>query len=169
MTAGGTLGIASQNGSIYFYKAERGGWMFRKSGLVNGNIPLARFDWSINGNFVRAQSQDHDVFFWNVQSNPATEETYEKMKDEVWATHTCTVAYDCAGLWKNGNYAEDTTISACGVSNSGKLLIAGDADGAVRLFRYKEIIIIISETPPNYSECNYDFHATVYLSQESCC
>ncbi|CAG0923739.1 unnamed protein product, partial [Notodromas monacha] len=73
-TGGGTLAMASQNGNLYLYKAERGGWVFRRSMTLSGKLPLANFDWSTSGEFIRTQSQEHDIFYCIFKNSNYVEE-----------------------------------------------------------------------------------------------
>lgn len=58
------------------------------------------------------------------------------MKDVKWLTHNCTVGFLVAGMWNNRYYATTSSImTTCNRSTGQDMLISGDADGYLRLFR----------------------------------
>lgn len=59
------------------------------------------------------------------------------MKDVKWLTHFCTVGFMVAGIWSNRYYATTSSIISTGSRATAQdMLISGDADGYLRLFRY---------------------------------
>ena len=58
------------------------------------------------------------------------------MKDVKWYTQTCTTGYTVSGIWNNRYYPMASLIITLNRSSAHDLLITGDADGYLRLFRY---------------------------------
>ncbi len=59
------------------------------------------------------------------------------MKDVKWLTHNCTVGFLVAGVWNNRYYASTSSImTTSNRATAQDMLISGDADGYLRLFRY---------------------------------
>lgn len=57
------------------------------------------------------------------------------MKDVKWYTHNSTVGFMVAGIWNNRFYPMTAIMSTASRSAAHDLLISGDTDGYVRLFR----------------------------------
>ncbi len=57
-------------------------------------------------------------------------------RDEEWPGQTSTVGYAVAGAWNNVNYKnDDSEIASANVGSNKGLVLAGDTDGFVRMFR----------------------------------
>lgn len=58
------------------------------------------------------------------------------MKDVKWLTHFCTVGFLVAGIWSNRYYANTSSIITTGARATAQdMLVSGDADGYLRLYR----------------------------------
>lgn len=59
------------------------------------------------------------------------------MKDVKWLSHNCTVGFLVAGMWNNRYYTNSAAIIAtCNRSAAQDMLVSGDMEGYLRLFRY---------------------------------
>lgn len=59
------------------------------------------------------------------------------MKDVKWLSHNCTVGFLVGGMWNNRYYTNSAAIiSTSGRSAAQDMLISGDMEGYLRLFRY---------------------------------
>lgn len=58
------------------------------------------------------------------------------MKDVKWYTQNSTVGFLVAGVWNNRFYPMTSIISTSSRSAAHDLLISGDTDGYLRLFKY---------------------------------
>jgi len=57
-------------------------------------------------------------------------------RDMEWHDATCTVTAATAGTWNNASYAnDDAAVTAAHLGSGRALVVAGDSDGFVRLFR----------------------------------
>lgn len=61
------------------------------------------------------------------------------MKDVKWHTQNSTVGFLVAGIWNNRFYPMTSVITTVNRSAAHDLLVSGDMDGYIRLFRYPAI------------------------------
>ncbi|CAH0604362.1 unnamed protein product [Chrysodeixis includens] len=134
-SAGDTLAIGSQNGSIYLFRVSRDGFSYKKSNKIRGAQPLMQLDWSLDGNYLQTVTADYDLAFWDIKSL-SPEKSPIAMKDVKWSTYNSTVGFLVSGMWNNRFYPMTTLISTASRSAAHDLLVSGDLDGYVRLFRY---------------------------------
>ncbi|XP_072377492.1 echinoderm microtubule-associated protein-like CG42247 isoform X2 [Diabrotica undecimpunctata] len=132
---GDLIAIASQNGSIYLFRVSRDGYSYKKSNKIRGAQPLMQLDWSSDSNFLQTVTADYDLSFWDVKTL-SPEKSPIAVKDVKWFTHNSTVGFLTAGIWNNRFYPMTSIISTASRSAAHDLLITGDTDGYLRLFRY---------------------------------
>ncbi|XP_025832638.1 echinoderm microtubule-associated protein-like CG42247 isoform X2 [Agrilus planipennis] len=133
--SGDLIAIASQNGSIYLFRVSRDGFSYKKSNKIRGSQPLMQLDWSSDSNYLQTVTADYDLAFWDIKSL-SPEKSPIAMKDVKWHTHNSCVGYLISGVWSNRFYPMTSIISTTNRSAAHDLLIAGDMDGYLRLFRY---------------------------------
>ncbi|KAK9717160.1 HELP motif [Popillia japonica] len=133
--AGDLIAIASQNGSVYVFRVSRDGFSYKKSNKIRGSQPLMQLDWSTDSNYVQTVTADYDLSFWDIKSL-SPEKSPIAMKDIKWYTHNSTVGFLVAGVWNNRFYPMSSVISTTSRSSAHDLLICGDTDGYLRLFRF---------------------------------
>ncbi|KAK7790247.1 hypothetical protein R5R35_001049 [Gryllus longicercus] len=132
---GDTIAVGSQNGSIYLFRVSRDGFSYKKSNKIRGSQPLTQMDWSTDGGFIQTTTADYDLVFWDVKALQA-EKSAVAMKDIKWYSHNSTVGFLVAGIWNNRYYPMTSLIITGNRSAAHDLLVTGDADGYLRLFRY---------------------------------
>ncbi|XP_056634123.1 echinoderm microtubule-associated protein-like CG42247 isoform X1 [Diorhabda sublineata] len=132
---GDLIAIASQNGSIYLFRVSRDGYSYKKSNKIRGAQPLMQLDWSSDSNFIQTVTADYDLSFWDVKTL-TPEKSPIAVKDVKWYTHNTTVGFLISGIWNNRFYPMTSIISTSSRSAAHDLLITGDTDGYLRLFRY---------------------------------
>ncbi|XP_054286696.1 echinoderm microtubule-associated protein-like CG42247 isoform X2 [Macrosteles quadrilineatus] len=133
--AGDMVAIGSQNGSVYLFRVSRDGYSYKKSNKIRGSQPLTQLDWSTDGNFLQTVTADYDLTFWDLK-NLSVEKSAVAMKDVKWHTHNATVGFLVAGIWNNRYYPMTSMVTTVNRSAAHDLLVAGDAEGYIRLFRY---------------------------------
>ncbi|KAL1502858.1 hypothetical protein ABEB36_007938 [Hypothenemus hampei] len=133
--SGDMLAIASQNGSVYLFRASRDGFSYKKANKIRGSQPLMQMDWSSDSSFLQTVTADYDLSFWDVKTL-TPEKSPIAMKDVKWYTHNSTVGFMVSGIWNNRFYPMNSMISTVSRSAAHDLLITGDTDGYLRLFRY---------------------------------
>ncbi|XP_045445645.1 echinoderm microtubule-associated protein-like CG42247 [Melitaea cinxia] len=134
-SAGDLLAIGSQNGSIYLFRVSRDGFSYKKSNKIRGAQPLVQLDWSLDGNYLQTVTADYDLSFWDIKAL-SPEKSPIAMKDVKWFTYNATVGFLVSGMWNNRFYPMTSLITAASRSSAHDLLISGDSDGHLRLFRY---------------------------------
>lgn len=158
--AGDTIAIGSQNGSVYLFRVSRDGFLYKKSNKIRGNQPLMQLDWSSDGNFLQTATADYDLLYCECFKTSHAGLSYsltiiiikrihagdvktliaEKspvtMKDVKWYTQTCSVGFMVSGIWNNRYYPMASLIVTLNRSSAHDLLVTGDSDGYLRLFRY---------------------------------
>ncbi|XP_044731561.1 echinoderm microtubule-associated protein-like CG42247 isoform X2 [Chrysoperla carnea] len=133
--AGDMIAIGSQNGSIYLFRVSRDGFTYKKSNKIRGSQPLIQMDWSSDNSFLQTVTADYDLAYWDIRSL-SPEKSPIAMKDTKWHTQNSTIGFLVAGIWNNRFYPMTSVISSVSRSAAHDLLIAGDSDGYIRLFRY---------------------------------
>ncbi|KPJ07925.1 Echinoderm microtubule-associated protein-like CG42247 [Papilio machaon] len=134
-TAGDTLAIGSQNGSIYLFRVSRDGFSYKKLNKIRGAQPLVQLDWSMDGNYLQTVTADYDLSFWDIKAL-SPEKSPIAMKDVKWSTYNATVGFLVSGMWNNRFYPMTSLITTASRSSAHDLLISGDSDGYLRIFRY---------------------------------
>ncbi|KAK7574062.1 hypothetical protein V9T40_011253 [Parthenolecanium corni] len=133
--AGDMIAIGSQNGSIYLFRVSRDGFTCKKLSKIRGAQPLVQLDWSCDNNFVQTVTGDYDIAYWDVKG-ALQEKSHISMKDIKWSTVNSTVGYLISGIWNNRFYPMTSMITTVNRSAAYDLLVVGDSDGYLRLFRY---------------------------------
>ncbi|XP_043497504.1 echinoderm microtubule-associated protein-like CG42247 [Polistes fuscatus] len=129
------VAMGSQNGSVYLFRVSRDGFSYKKSNKIRGTQPLVQLDWSSDNRFLQTVTQDYDLVFWDVKAL-SSEKSPLVMKDVKWHTYNCTVGYMVSGMWNNRYYPLTTVLTTACRSAAHDMLVSGDAEGYLRLFRY---------------------------------
>ncbi|XP_017793320.1 PREDICTED: echinoderm microtubule-associated protein-like CG42247 [Habropoda laboriosa] len=132
---GEIVAMGSQNGSVYLFRVSRDGFSYKKSNKIRGTQPLVQLDWSSDSRFLQTVTQDYDLVFWDVKAL-SSEKSPLVMKDVKWYTHNCMVGYMVSGMWNNRYYPLTTVLTTSSRSAAHDMLVSGDAEGYLRLFRY---------------------------------
>ncbi|XP_011644179.1 echinoderm microtubule-associated protein-like CG42247 isoform X1 [Pogonomyrmex barbatus] len=132
---GEIVAMGSQNGSVYLFRVSRDGFSYKKSNKIRGTQPLMQLDWSSDSRFLQTVTQDYDLLFWDVKVL-SSEKSPLVMKDVKWYTYNCTVGYMTSGQWNNRYYPLTTVVTTSSRSAAHDMLVSGDAEGYLRLFRY---------------------------------
>lgn len=132
---GTTLATASQNGTIYLYKASPDGHAYKKYGKMVSAVGIRSLDFNRTGELLQTVSKDYDLSYWNLKTN-RSEPYGPAFRDEEWLDQTATVGYGIAGAWQNVNYRNDPTILCSHVGSNRALVAVGDNMGYIRIFRY---------------------------------
>ncbi|XP_015605282.1 echinoderm microtubule-associated protein-like CG42247 isoform X2 [Cephus cinctus] len=132
---GEIIAMGSQNGSVYLFRVSRDGFSYKKSNKIRGAQPLVQLDWSSDSRFLQTVTQDYDLVFWDIKAL-SSEKSPLVMKDVKWYTHNCTVGYMVSGMWNNRYYPLTTVLTTSSRSAAHDMLVSGDAEGYLRLFRY---------------------------------
>ncbi|XP_063873109.1 echinoderm microtubule-associated protein-like CG42247 isoform X2 [Scylla paramamosain] len=130
---GELLAVGSQNGSVYLYRSTKDGYVYTRSGKMAGGQPLSTIDWSTSGRYLQTLTADYDVVYWSLV-DLAKVKNHQDVRNETWATHTSPLGFMVHGIWSGGRDAPvQVTVDR---GPRGDVLVAGDTDGFIRLYRY---------------------------------
>lgn len=131
---GSMLALGSRDNYIYIYQVSEDGKKYTKVGRCSGHSSfITHIDWSEDGQYLASNSGDYELLYWTAssckqQTNPAV------TRDLKWATQSCVLSFNSAGIWPEG--ADGTDINGCCKSNNERLLASCDDFGRVNLFAY---------------------------------
>uniref|UniRef100_A0A0K8T6W4 Echinoderm microtubule-associated protein-like 2 n=3 Tax=Lygus hesperus TaxID=30085 RepID=A0A0K8T6W4_LYGHE len=134
---GELLAIGSRDNNIYVYQVGDTARRYNRIGRCSGHSSfITHLDWSTDSQYLRSNSGDYEVLFWNAGvCRQVTQPS--KMRDVEWATHNCTLAFTSVGIWPES--ADGTDVNACCVSHSKALLATADDFSKVKLYSYPVI------------------------------
>jgi WD40 repeat protein len=102
----------------------------------HSSAPTA-IDWSSDSKALRVVDMGYELLYYDVNASKLSaskQQTHAtKMRDVLWATHHCKFGWDVQGIWCGK--ADGSEINALDASPSGTLLLTGDDDGKVNIFR----------------------------------
>jgi len=96
---------------------------------------LLHLDWSTDSNIILVNSQAYELLFISVQTEKQV--TASATKDIEWATWTSKIGWPVQGIFKGVDYTDTNT---CHRANNQKVLVTGDDDGYVNLFKYPSVV-----------------------------
>ena len=122
---------------------------------------ICHIDWSADSKKLQSQCGAHELLYWKLHKGdpgnehwgPHQEKSSSSMRDEEWATQSCTFGWHVRGVWPEG--ADGTDINALGRSTEGtrELVVSSDDFGQVKIFRYPCIV-------PNADNKPYNGHSS---------
>jgi microtubule-associated protein-like 6 len=99
---------------------------------------ITHLDWSENSSNLQSNCGAYELLFWDVGSGKQMTGGATALKDEAWATWTCTLGWPVQGIWppcasgKDINYVDRGNDKSLGY----KMLCTADDWGKVNVFRY---------------------------------
>jgi microtubule-associated protein-like 6 len=94
---------------------------------------IKQLDFSADGSKLQSVSGDYEILFWNAVDGTQIRSP-TSVRDEAWATWTCTLGWPVQGIWPSG--ADGTDINSVDRSPDGTLIASGDDFNTVKLFKY---------------------------------
>lgn len=133
---GTRLAVTCHNASVYIFDVLDDAVIYRrraKKGILEGHSEgVINVDWSMNNKFVQTESRDYELAFWDTDRMISIGP--EVVVETEWVKHKCTLGARVVGAW---NHMEpDTTVSCSNTSNDKRMLITGNSDGSLRIYRY---------------------------------
>ncbi|CAH8432702.1 unnamed protein product [Schistosoma turkestanicum] len=131
---GNYLALGSRDNIIYVYNVLERGYKYNRVGRCCGHTSfILHIDWSVDSRFLRSVSGDYEILFWTAFDcrqvvSPST------LRDLEWASQTCTLGWEVAGIWPPDS--DGTDINACAHSPTADILATGDDYGKIKLFNY---------------------------------
>ncbi|XP_018322367.1 echinoderm microtubule-associated protein-like 2 isoform X3 [Agrilus planipennis] len=131
---GGNVALGSRDNHIYIYEISDDGRRFRRVGVCSGHSSfITHLDWSSDGQFIRSNSGDYELLFWNSGTcRQITQST--TLRDVEWASNTCTLTFTTIGIWPEN--ADGTDVNCCDRNQEGNLMVTGDDFGKIKLYTY---------------------------------
>ncbi|KAJ8309286.1 hypothetical protein KUTeg_014160 [Tegillarca granosa] len=121
---GAYLAAGSRDNGIYVYSVEDDGQKYSKVGKCSGHSSfVTHLDWSTDSKFIVRNVPSCD------QETSASD-----LRDTEWATMSCTLNFNNAGIWPEG--ADGTDVNGCDRSHNQQLIASADDFGKVNLYRY---------------------------------
>lgn len=133
---GSRLAATCHNASVYVFDVLDDAVIYRrraKKGILEGHSEgVINVDWSMSNKFIQTESRDYELAFWD--TDQMTSVAPEATVETEWATHRCTLGARVVGAWSH--LEPNVNISCANTSNDKKMLVTGNSDGTLRLYKY---------------------------------
>lgn len=131
---GTMLALGSRDNYIYIYTVSEDGKKYTKIGRCSGHSSfITHVDWSQDSQYLASNSGDYELLYWTA-SNCKMLTNLSIIREVKWATQTCVLGFNTAGIWPDG--ADGTDINGCCKSHNERLIASCDDFGKVNLFAY---------------------------------
>ncbi|KAL6115722.1 eml2 [Pungitius sinensis] len=131
---GNFLAVASHDNFVYIYAVTETGRKYSRVGKCTGHSSfVTHLDWSADSHHLVTNSGDYEILFWEASSGKHVT-NMDIVRNQQWATYTCTLSFNTFGVWPDG--ADGTDINAVCRSHGGSLLASADDFGKVHLFSF---------------------------------
>ncbi|KAE8294969.1 Echinoderm microtubule-associated protein-like 1 [Larimichthys crocea] len=131
---GNFLAVASHDNFVYIYAVTDSGRKYSRVGKCTGHSSfVTHLDWSKDSQYLITNSGDYEILFWEASSGKHVT-NMDTVRNQEWATSTCTLSFNTFGIWPDG--ADGTDINAVCRSHDGSLLTSADDFGKVHLFSF---------------------------------
>jgi len=131
------VAVGSADSNIYIYSvlpASSSSAPYSRLGVCLGHTsPITHLDFSRDSKYICSNSSDHKIMYWNHWGDLITQGNLQRINKVKWATVTCTLGWECAGIWCNSDLGTITTVD---YDDSVNVLCAGDSYGRLRLYNY---------------------------------
>lgn len=132
---GEVIAIGSFDNKIYVYSVADS---YALNAVIGQHQSfITALDFSEDSSWLRSNCGGFELFFFEADTGlyiPAA----ARLRDTVWATHNCSMAWSVQGIWPP--MKDGTDITACDVNlfrgDDGAVVAVGDNFGRVRLYRY---------------------------------
>lgn len=127
------LAVGSHDMLIHVYKFEKDEYEDHvKIAECQGHSSYIKFiDWSTNSLYIRSNSADLELLYWNPVTGEQVTDTQVISKIE-WASQKCVMSFETLGIWQNSEL-DRSDVNSC--SRSSQFLASADDTGKVRLYR----------------------------------
>uniref|UniRef100_A0A8C2ZJI8 EMAP like 2 n=1 Tax=Cyclopterus lumpus TaxID=8103 RepID=A0A8C2ZJI8_CYCLU len=131
---GNFLAVASHDNFVYIYAVMESGRKYSRVGKCTGHSSfVTHLDWSADSQQLVTNSGDYEILFWEASSGKHVT-NMDIVRNQEWATSTCTLSFTTFGIWPDG--ADGTDINAVCRSHGGSMLASADDFGKVHLFSF---------------------------------
>ena len=130
--SGRLLAVGSTDGSVTIYDADHA--YDEVAGLESCLDPISSLDWSQDGKYVKACSQEGELKFYRVETGDCLPDGKRELKDVKWASWTSHKGWPVQGLAQMP--CEDPFLTCVVRANEKSLVAVGNAWGLVELYAY---------------------------------
>ena len=129
------LAVGSHDDSIYVYKISGNGEYSLHWAITNTHSSaVTAIDWSKDSKYIRSIDQAYAKLFFDVEKNEAVTEGQTTLTSlNLWATATCKLGWEVAGVFPSGT--DGTDINAVDANPDRSLIATGDDFGSVNIYR----------------------------------
>lgn len=125
-----SLAVGSHDRNIYILETRN----YSIRAVCRGHHSyIKQLDFNADGSKLQSVSGDYEILFWDATDGSQIKSP-TSVRDEAWATWTCTLGWPVQGIWPAG--ADGTDVNSVDRSPDGTLLATGDDFNTVKLFRY---------------------------------
>ena len=125
-----SLAVGSHDRAIYILETRN----YSIRAVCRGHHSyIKQIDFNTEGTKLQSVSGDYELLFWDATTGSQIKSP-TAVRDETWATWTCTLGWPVQGIWPSG--ADGTDINSVDKSPDGTILASGDDFSTIKLFRY---------------------------------
>jgi len=112
---------------------------FQVGGVLKASSSaITAIDWSEDGCFIQTNDLGYELLFYSVDENNLSKAkqvtSATAMRDVQWATHTCKLGWPVQGVFDPSQKGSD--VNSVDVNVSKSLVVSGDDNGELKLYRY---------------------------------
>jgi microtubule-associated protein-like 6 len=133
---GKMLALSSNDNLIYLYNADDGYPLISKCEKHSASV--RHVDFTKNGAYLQSNCTAFELLYFNTSDgvvifNPSN------LKDEQWASWTCTLGWPVQGVWEDS--ADGSADATCvHKANSHDVVAVGREGGAIKLFQWPALV-----------------------------
>ena len=128
---GNKLAVGAHDQSIYIYDVKSGYKLYCE--LTGHSSFITSLDWSSNSSYLRSNSGDYEIRYFNIESKSADPSGRSSTVDLDWATQNNKLGWIVKGIYPKGR--DGTHVRGVCISNSKKLIASGDEYFLVNIYR----------------------------------
>lgn len=132
---GNYLCIGDHKMTLHVFKVGKDGkYKAVKTTKTGHSSALNGIDWSLDSKWIRSVDQGCELLFWSVGKECKREPGgASATKDVDWASQTCKFGWYVQGIIPEGAGASD--VNSVGMNQNNSLIITGDDNGALNVYR----------------------------------
>lgn len=105
----------------------------KKSRCAKSSSAITHVDWSNDSTQLQTNDLSYELLFYQAKGGVHVPNS-SALRDTQWQSMTCPLSWGTEGIWPSD--ADGTDINAVDRSADSRLLVCGDDQGDVKLFRY---------------------------------
>ncbi|KRY82146.1 Echinoderm microtubule-associated protein-like 1 [Trichinella pseudospiralis] len=129
------LAVGDANGTLYIYQLQSGHTDYTLLGKTKPlKCAIQYIDWSDNEQFLRTQTENAEIFFYNASNGLEEITTQTMLHNAVWKTENCFANFNTLGAMSKLPESNNKTLMT--ISHKKKLLAIIDESSTLKLFNY---------------------------------